>query len=69
MPDSYEFRIAGTVSSELLSTFSPSSVWTSSRETVFVRQIHDDGELFGVIARCETLRLRILGLRRVRSTR
>ena len=67
MTDSYEFRIAGVISTELVASFAPSSVRTDPAETVFVRPIRDDAELFGVIARCEMLRLKLVGLRQLRS--
>ena len=36
-----------------------------TRETVLLREIYDDAELFGVISRFETLRLRLNSLRRL----
>ena len=61
----YEFRIAGHVSDDLLLTFSPDRAHKDAADTVFVRTINDDGELFGLIARCETLSLHLIGLREV----
>ncbi len=61
----YEIRIAGQVSDDLLQTFTPDRTYRDVDDTVFVRTIADDGELFGLIARCETLRLRLVGLRQI----
>ncbi|MDN5763710.1 MAG: hypothetical protein L0H41_15515 [Microlunatus sp.] len=61
----YEFQIAGHLSNELLETFGPSRVLADRDDTVFVRPVADDAELFGLIGRCETLRLRLVGLRQV----
>lgn len=63
--DTYEFRIAGRLSHDLLRTFGPSRTELERDATVFVRSIHDEGELFGVIARCETLHLKLVGLRQL----
>jgi hypothetical protein len=65
LTDAYEFTIAGRLSEELLRTFEPTTSRLEDRETVFVRPIHDDGELFGVISRCEVLGLQLVGLRKL----
>ena len=67
MPDTYEFRISGQLSHDLLASFEPQMSSCEADETVFVRLIEDSGELFGVIARCELLGLRLVGLRQLRS--
>jgi hypothetical protein len=61
----YEFRIAGRVSAELLSSFDATMSRREQGDTVFERQVRDDGELFGVIGRCELLRLHLIGLRKL----
>jgi hypothetical protein len=61
----YEIRIAGRVSDDLLQTFTPDRAYRDGDDTVFVRTVADDGELFGLIGRCETLRLRLVSLRRI----
>ncbi len=65
MPDTYEFRISGQLSHDLLASFEPQMSSCEADETVFVRLIEDSGELFGVIARCELLGLRLVGLRQL----
>lgn len=65
MTIAYEFRIAGQLSDDLLRSFTPSSSRLEPDQTSFIRNVADDSELFGVIARCETLRLTLLGLRRI----
>lgn len=65
MSYAYEFRIAGSVSPDLLQTFTPDLAYRDADDTVFVRTVTDDSELFGVIARCEALRLRLVGLRQL----
>ena len=67
MTIAYEFCIAGRLSHALLRSFAPISSRCEPDQTVFVRGVADDSELFGVIARCETLRLTLLGLRRIPS--
>lgn len=57
MPEVYQFRVSGRLSDELLTTFDPARVVIVDDDTVFVRVVRDRGELFGVIARCETLGL------------
>ena len=63
----YEIRIAGRVSDDLLQTFTPDRAYQDAGDTVFVRTIADDGELFALIARWETLRLRLVSLRQIDS--
>ncbi len=65
MSNAYEIRIAGWVSTDLLQTFTPDRASHDGGDTVFVRTIADDGELFGLIARCETLGLRLISLRQI----
>ena len=65
MTDTYEFKIAGRLSQDLLSTFEPTTTHQNHHHTVFVRPIHDDGELFGVISRCEILGLHLISLRKL----
>lgn len=67
MTDAYEFIITGRLSQELLSTFEPTRARREANETVFVRAIRDDGELFGVISRCEVLGLHLISLRKLTS--
>jgi len=62
---SYEIRIAGWVSDDLLQTFAPDRSYQDAGDTVFVRTVADDGEFFGLIARCQTLGLRIVSLRQI----
>jgi hypothetical protein len=65
---SYRFRVSGTLSDDLLRSFGPSSWQHDDRwhgdevSTVFVIEIHDQTELFGVLGRCEMLRLTLLEL-------
>ena len=59
MPEVYQFRVSGRLSDELVTTFGAARVPTSDDDTVFVRAVRDRGELFGVIARCETLGLEL----------
>ncbi len=65
MSTAYEFRIEGQISPELLRTFRPTRTYEEDDRTVIVRTIEDDGELFGVIGRCETLGLRLVALRQL----
>lgn len=65
MTIAYEFRIAGRLSNDLLRSFAPLSSRKESDQTSFIRNVADDSELFGIIARCETLRLTLLGLQRI----
>ncbi|HEU5484039.1 MAG TPA: hypothetical protein VFU98_03960 [Microlunatus sp.] len=64
MSDAYEIRILGEISDDLLQTFMPDRSYQDADDTVFIRTVADDGELFGLIARCETLGLRLVSLRR-----
>lgn len=68
MSDAYEFRVAGRLSHDLMSTFEPTESRRERDETVFVCPVGDDGEFFGVIARCEALGLKLLSLRQVPRT-
>lgn len=65
MARSYEFRIAGRLSAELLASFEPSASRSGEGETVFVRAVVDDCELFGVISRCELYGLHLLEVRQL----
>jgi hypothetical protein len=67
LTDAYEFTIAGRLSRDLLSTFEPTTARREGDDTVFVRAIRDDGELFGVISRCEVLGLHLISLRELTS--
>ena len=60
-----EFRIAGRMSEELTRSFEPKAIRYEHGETVLLRDVGDDAELFGVISRCEALRLRLTSLRRL----
>jgi len=60
-----EFRIAGRMSEELTQSFEPKAIRYEHGETVLLRDVGDDAELFGVISRCEALRLRLTSLRRL----
>jgi hypothetical protein len=61
----YEIRIAGWLSADLLQTFTPDRAYADAGDTVFVRTVADDGEFFGLIARCETLGLRLVSVRQI----
>lgn len=65
MPDTYEFRIAGRLSADLLASFEPRESLDDPDDTVFIRLVEDSSELFGVISRCELLGLRLVGLRQL----
>ncbi|MET1007495.1 MAG: hypothetical protein ABWX96_18235 [Propionibacteriaceae bacterium] len=65
MTDAYEFTIAGRLSPDLVSTFEPTTARSEHDETVFVRTVSDDAELFGVISRCEILGLHLVSLRKL----
>lgn len=65
MTDTYEFRIAGQLSEDLLASFEPQESHDEQDDTVFLRLVEDSSELFGVISRCELLGLRLVGLRQV----
>jgi hypothetical protein len=65
LTETYEFRIAGRLSADLLRTFEPTEVDRDHGETVFIRTVLDAGELFGVISRCEALGLQLVGLRKL----
>jgi len=60
-----EFRIAGRLSEDLTRSFEPKAIRYEHGETVLLREIYDDAELFGVISRFETLRLRLNSLCRL----
>lgn len=66
MTDVYEFRIDGELSPELLATFDPVTSRVHRGETVFTCRVDDDPQLFGVVARCEMLGLRLIGLAKTR---
>ncbi|MDN5762080.1 MAG: hypothetical protein L0H41_07180 [Microlunatus sp.] len=65
MTSTYEFRIAGTISAELLGTFGPIQTRRDEHETVLLLQASDEAELYGIIARCETLGLGLVGFHRL----
>lgn len=65
MSSTYEFRIAGRVSQELLSTFEPAAAHHDHGETVIVCAVGDDSEMFGVISRCETFGLHLVSVREI----
>ena len=65
MANAYEFRIAGRLSAELVASFEPSASRSELGDTVFVRAVDDDSELFGVIGRCETYGLHLLGVQQL----
>lgn len=67
MARAYEFRIAGSLSAELLASFEPSASRSDHGDTVFVRAVVDDSELFGMIGRCETYGLHLVGVHQLRS--
>lgn len=65
MARAYEFRIAGRLSAELLASFDPSASRSDDGDTVFVRAVVDDCELFGIIGRCEVYGLHLLGVQQL----
>ncbi|MFW0793559.1 hypothetical protein AAFP30_07090 [Gordonia sp. CPCC 205515] len=67
MTDLYEFRIDGELSPELLATFHPVTSEVHRGETVFTCSVEDDPQMFGVVARCETLGLSLIGLAKTGS--
>lgn len=67
MAGTYEIRIAGVLSAELLDTFTPIRAGVADGETCFACDVRDDAELFGLIGRIEGLGLTLVGLRRVRE--
>jgi hypothetical protein len=69
MTHEYEFRIKGRLSEELLATFAPLRAETAIPETVLVGPITDRAQLYGVVARLETLGAELLELRRLPGER
>lgn len=67
MSDIYRFRIEGVVSPELIATFHPLSTVVDSNGTEFACLINDSPQLFGIVARCETLGLNLISMMRMRS--
>lgn len=66
MAESYEFWIEGVMSRELLDSFHPVESRQEGGLTMFVLSVRDEPELFGVVARCETLGLKILRMEQLR---
>lgn len=64
MTDAYDFCIEGRLSPELAATFDPDHVRVQSDRTILRCSIRDQSQLFGVVARCETLGLRLVSLTR-----
>ena len=60
MTASYRFRVAGQLSDDLVESFGPIRWQRDEQGTVFVIAVRDQPELFGVLGRCETLRLTLL---------
>lgn len=60
MGETYELWIQGDVSPELTASFHPSRVEHAVGHTALTVPIRDDPELFGILARCEMLGLKIL---------
>ncbi len=65
MTHDYEFRIKGRLSDELLATFAPLRAESAVPETVLVGPIEDRAQLYGVVARLESLGVELLELRRL----
>ncbi|MGW0037433.1 hypothetical protein [Gordonia sp. NPDC003376] len=55
----YQFRIEGELSAELLDTFQPVWVDQDAGDTLFCCAVDDTSQMFGILARCETLGLRV----------
>lgn len=66
MAEAYVFRIDGELSPELLDTFEPVDAVVEGGVTEFTCQVTDGAQLFGLVARCETLGLRLVSLARSR---
>jgi hypothetical protein len=64
---SYEIRIRGRVSRELLDSFEGMSSDLEPVETVLHGPVRDQAELHGLIARIQALGLELLELRRLPS--
>lgn len=64
MADVYRFRVEGVLSPEMIETFDPVRSEVDHGHTVFLCAVADQAALFGVLARCELLGLRLVELAR-----
>jgi hypothetical protein len=62
-PDHYELRIEGRVSDDVSADFGEFEVHPAPPETVLVGEIVDDAHLHGVLARLQSLGLKVTSLR------
>lgn len=62
MADVYRFRVEGVLSPEMVETFDPVRWEVDHGHTVFLCAVADQAALFGIVARCELLRLRLVEL-------
>lgn len=63
--ETYQFRIEGELSADLVASFDP--IWTGFEYgcTVFSCVIRDRPAMFGLIARCEMLGLHLVAVQRM----
>ncbi|GAA2074215.1 hypothetical protein IDH50_12860 [Aeromicrobium tamlense] len=65
MDETYEFWIKGEMTPDLLDSFRPVKVEHAFDHTTLLLPVRDEPELFGVVARCEVLGLKILRMEKL----
>jgi hypothetical protein len=61
----YEIRVEGHLSKALVNAFPELSHVVMSGQTVLFGPVVDEAHLYGLLARCQSLGLRVLEMRRV----
>jgi hypothetical protein len=67
MPEYYEIRIEGNISSRWSDWFSGLSIAQSNNETILVGQLLDQADLHGVLMKIRDLHLVLISVSRIQS--
>ena len=61
----YEIRVDGQMSDTLSAAFPELDSFVASRQTVLFGEVTDEAHLYGLLARCQSLGLHVVEMRRL----